>query len=330
MNMSASPLVSIITPCYNSENYITRFMDCLLAQTYSNIEWIAVNDGSIDGTEDLIHGYKDLFDNKGIKVVYHYQENKGIGGAINAGLKYISGEFFTWCDSDNLLTEDYTSKNVEYFLSHPEANIVRCDGFYVLDSDIIHPLSRLSDGVQEKDKKDLFINCLTCKDFYFGCTMLRTEAFDKVNPEREIYPSREGQNWQIMLPMFYHYDSFYMDIPMFYFVIREDSISHAASKKGLKASMDQNNACEETEDIVIRSMIIPEEKEYLEIIHKQYSIIRFWLYDKYDNDEGLEKEYKLIKGNNWMDDSIETVYRRRNNVFWKMMHSLKKWVKKNG
>ena len=203
------PLVSVITPCYNSEKYISRYLDCIIAQSYSNIQLIIVNDGSIDNTEKIIFDYQDRLLKKGIKVTYKYQENKGLGGAINTGLKLVEGEFFTWCDSDNLLTPDYFEENAEYFLEHPEAAIVRCDGYNVLDTDIHAPISKMSDGIKNKNEKHLFMNCLTAKEFYFGCTMLRLSAFEAVNPSREIYESREGQNWQIMLPMFYRYESLY-------------------------------------------------------------------------------------------------------------------------
>ena len=49
--MEKQPLVSIITPCYNSENYIQRYIDSIQKQTYKNIELIFVNDGSTDRTE---------------------------------------------------------------------------------------------------------------------------------------------------------------------------------------------------------------------------------------------------------------------------------------
>lgn len=322
-----NPLVSIITPCYNSSAYISRFIKSLLNQSYKNIEWIVVNDGSTDETESIIKSYYEDFKAQGMRVIYQYQTNQGLGGAINTGLKFVSGDYFTWCDSDNLFTEDYVFEKIKFFSEHPEAVIVRCDGFIVLDSDVEHPIAKLADNNPEKNKKNLFLNCLTCKNFHFGCTMLKTDAFDLVNPNREIYPSREGQNWQIMLPMFYKYDSYYIDKPMFYFVIREDSISHAASNKGLEASIKQNNECEKTEEIVVKTMQIPEEKEYLDIIHRQYSLIRFWLYDKYDDYEKLKREYLYLKENQWLEKPVCDTFKRRKSVVWMILHKVKKVIK---
>jgi len=63
-------LVSIITPCYNGEKFINRYLDSLLGQTYSNIEIIFINDGSTDKTEEIVFSYKDNFKKKGIKFIY--------------------------------------------------------------------------------------------------------------------------------------------------------------------------------------------------------------------------------------------------------------------
>ena len=55
-----NPLVSIITPCYNGENYLERYLDSVLEQTYDNIELILVNDGSNDKTSEIANRYKKL------------------------------------------------------------------------------------------------------------------------------------------------------------------------------------------------------------------------------------------------------------------------------
>lgn len=318
-----SYLVSIITPCYNSEKYISRYLDSVLNQTYKRIQQIIVDDGSSDGTAHVIDQYRPLLENVGIELTYYRQTNMGLGGAVNSGLKLIKGQLFTWCDSDNFFSSDYIEENVRYFENHPNASIVRCDGYEVLSTNIEQPIAKFSNSVTNKTERSQFYQCLEAKDFYFGCTMLKTSSFDEVNPRREIYPSREGQNWQIMLPMFYNYDSHYIDKPMFYFVIREDSISHRTSQKGLLAQIDQNNECERIEEITIKSMDIPEEKKCLDIIHKQYSNIRFWLADKYQDKDLLLKEYRILETNGWVDNEIKKAINRWNNPFWRIVQRIK-------
>lgn len=64
------PLVSLITPCYNGEKYLERFLDSVLAQTYDNIEFILVNDGSTDDTEKIALSYQEKFADRGYIYIY--------------------------------------------------------------------------------------------------------------------------------------------------------------------------------------------------------------------------------------------------------------------
>ena len=289
------PLVSIITPCYNSEKWVARYLDSLTNQTYGNIELIIVNDGSTDRTEEIILPYESCLKEAGIRLVYIYQENKGLGGAIQTGLKMVAGEYFCWCDSDNFYTNDYVAAKVEFFLNNPQYSIVRCDGYIVYEPDIYKPAGLMSEGNKDKYNPKLFLNALEIKDFHFGCAMLKTADFDKINPERKIYPSREGQNWQFMLPMTYHFKSGYIDRPMFYFVYRSDSISHVASMRGIADTVKQH----EEYILIIKNTLESMNMEpvcrdkYLRLVENRYARSNMSLAFLY-KDKALSKEQYLI------------------------------------
>ena len=263
------PLISIITPCYNSEKYLGRYFDYILKQTYKNIQIIIVNDGSTDGTEKAIYSYQKQLEDMGIVFTYIFQENKGLGGAINTGLKAIKGEYFTWCDSDNFYNDQYVEKCVQFINAHPDCNILRCDGYVVSEDDLTKPIRRFSDGNTEKYKKDLFDNAIFEKNFHFGCALLKTAAFDIINPNREIYESRQGQNWQLLLPMFYKYDANYIDDPLFYFVYRKDSISNIASSQDIKQKIAQLDEYEKILNESIKDLDIDIER-YMNLIDIKY------------------------------------------------------------
>lgn len=89
--------VSVIIPAYNSENYIGRCLESLLNQTHKNLEIIVVDDGSKDNTKEAVENY--AADNKAIK--YIYQENTGAAVARNNGLRLVTGDYVTFCDSDD-------------------------------------------------------------------------------------------------------------------------------------------------------------------------------------------------------------------------------------
>ena len=97
-----SPLVSIVVPCYNVEHYITKGLESVFKQTYSNWECIVINDGSTDNTENEIKKWTKL--DQRFKLIT--QQNKGLSGARNAGLKHINGECIYFFDPDDLLDKN--------------------------------------------------------------------------------------------------------------------------------------------------------------------------------------------------------------------------------
>ena len=90
--------VSVIVPVYNSEKFINACIDSLLAQTYSEIEVIVVDDGSIDSTPEKLSNY---IDDHRVHIVK--QENRGVSVARNTGLAFASGEFVAFIDSDDIV-----------------------------------------------------------------------------------------------------------------------------------------------------------------------------------------------------------------------------------
>lgn len=96
------PLISIIVPVYNVEQYVGRCLDSIKAQGYSNLEIIVVNDGSTDGSPQLVYEYA-LTDRR-FKIID--QNNMGLSGARNTGLNHCTGEYVFFVDSDDYLTSD--------------------------------------------------------------------------------------------------------------------------------------------------------------------------------------------------------------------------------
>ena len=85
--MTAGPLVSVIIPVYNGTNYLTTAVESVLGQTYSPVELLVVDDGSTDGTWDLIQSFGDTV--TGIR-----KENGGVATALNRGLESATGRVY--------------------------------------------------------------------------------------------------------------------------------------------------------------------------------------------------------------------------------------------
>ena len=97
------PLVSIIVPVYNVETYLAKCVDIILAQTYTNLEIFLVNDGSSDCCGKLCDEYAK--EDKRIKVIH--KKNGGLSDARNVAIDVTTGEFITFIDSDDYVTDDY-------------------------------------------------------------------------------------------------------------------------------------------------------------------------------------------------------------------------------
>jgi len=92
-------LISVIIPCYNSENCIRKCLDSVLTQTYRNLEVIVIDDGSTDNTATILETYAQ----RDKRVVFFKQPNAGAGVATNAGIELAQGEFITFVDHDDWL-----------------------------------------------------------------------------------------------------------------------------------------------------------------------------------------------------------------------------------
>ena len=111
--------VSIVTPCYNGEKYLERFLKSILNQSYGNIELIFINDGSTDQTEEIIKKYKEEFDLHNIELTYLFQENAGQAAALNTGLKYVQGVYLLFIDSDYEISYDLFEHSVRFLVDNP-------------------------------------------------------------------------------------------------------------------------------------------------------------------------------------------------------------------
>ena len=104
-----APLVSIVLPVYNGEKYLAESLDSVLAQSYQNWELVIINDGSTDGTENLILNYRD----KRIKYLPN-DGNKGIIFSLNRGLQESNGQYIARLDADDVALPYRIEKQVEF------------------------------------------------------------------------------------------------------------------------------------------------------------------------------------------------------------------------
>jgi glycosyltransferase involved in cell wall biosynthesis len=119
------PAVSIIMPAYNVVSYVGDAIRSALAQTYADFELIVVDDGSQDGTADVVRQLAR--DDSRIHLVQH--PNRGLAGARNSAMRAARGTYFALLDSDDLWEPDFLAEQIGILEARPDIDIVTGNGW---------------------------------------------------------------------------------------------------------------------------------------------------------------------------------------------------------
>lgn len=144
--IAQTPLVSVIIPTYNRREYVQLAIDSVLAQTYTNYEIIAVDDGSTDGTgEALQRRY-------GNRIHYVWQENHGESVARNRAIEMASGEYIALLDSDDIWLPDKLARQAPVMNSNSSVGMVFCLAWLINSRG-----QRIADAVLAQDLGDAYV-----------------------------------------------------------------------------------------------------------------------------------------------------------------------------
>lgn len=286
INMETNqPLVSIITPGWNGKEFVHHLIESILEQTYDNLEYIYVDDGSTDGTKDIVLSYQEKFYNRRIPFKYIFKENGGLCSAIQEGLKHVNGKYLCWPEYDDILLPNAMEARVNFLETHPDCAVVTCDALITPIENLNKSIGILSGNNSNRYDRNHFVQLLTGNSiFTAACHMVRMDVFDATHPNREIYQSRVGAIWQMLLPVLYKYNRGFIAEPLVKYIIRPNSISNEKYSLEKRISVD---------------------KEYLKI--------RLNVLDTIDMPEGDKLLYKTIVKKNTADSFIKNslIYNNR-------------------
>ena len=167
MAQDVQPLVSIIVPVYNAEQYLRYCIDSILGQSYTNLEVILVDDGATDSSPAICDEYAA----RDPRIVVIHQKNGGIAKAQNTGLDAAHGEYIAFADNDDILDR----RNIEYLLhalqnTGADMSKARWHQFGVSQLDDV--AAKAAVGVAEPSKITVFKNPLRAYQTVF-CKSLR-------------------------------------------------------------------------------------------------------------------------------------------------------------
>jgi glycosyltransferase involved in cell wall biosynthesis len=149
----------VVIPVFNGEKFIGQALESVFSQTYKDFEVICIDDGSSDGSPEVIAQY-------GGKVRYFRQENAGPSSARNAAMNMSRGEFIAFLDQDDLWYPDKLRLQMDYLKRHPDVAMVHSNINISRDDVVIHhglPIERRQNGSSVFEELYLgnFINSIT-------------------------------------------------------------------------------------------------------------------------------------------------------------------------
>ena len=178
------PEVSVIMSVYNGEKYLGEAIDSILNQTFTDFEFIIVDDGSIDRSADIIRSYKD----SRIKLIQ--QENRGASCGRNRGIQESKGEYIACMDADDISLPQRLEKQVDFLEKHPDIGIVGTWAIMMTEKgeDIY---------IAEIPQNDLELRELLAKTspFFHSSVVFRRTLFDSCGPYPEDFKRASVEDW---------------------------------------------------------------------------------------------------------------------------------------
>ncbi|NJM65525.1 MAG: glycosyltransferase family 2 protein [Acaryochloris sp. RU_4_1] len=183
------PTVSVIIPVYNSERTVAATMDSVLAQTFTDFEILVIDDGGCDRSIEICQSYSD----SRIRIIH--QQNRGLAGARNTGIRHAQGQYLAFLDSDDLWQPEKLAKHIEHFQRHPDIGVSFCRSSFIDEQG--QPL-----GIYQMPKlTDITPGYLFCRNPISNgsAVVIRREVLEDIKFQASLYGDPED---------FYFDDSF--------------------------------------------------------------------------------------------------------------------------
>ncbi|MBL08957.1 MAG: hypothetical protein CL402_00305 [Acidiferrobacteraceae bacterium] len=178
------PLISVVTSVYNGEAYLKECVDSVLNQTFQDFEYIILNNGSTDGTAEILSQYTE----PRLQIVH--QENQGLSRSLNKGIHMASSELIARLDADDFSNPYRLEKQINFMNQHPE--IVLCGSQFkvLLGMDYI---DNPTHGLEDDESIRKSMSCFN--PFAHSTVVFRKAAFIKSGGYREKF--KFGQDYDL-------------------------------------------------------------------------------------------------------------------------------------
>lgn len=233
---TANPKVSIIMPTHNRAGFILETISSIRKQTFKNWELIIIDDGSDDGTEDMVRRVEDE------RILFFKQDRTGIGGKNkNTGIRHSSGELIAFIDSDDLWGETKLEKQLAALQQYPEAGFCLTGGYnFYTPHEPVEFFYKQREGVRvDQVFTDYFRSALPV---FTQALMMRRSCLEKTGPFRE---KKSFSDLDFMLELAYNFKAVILYEPLVYRRLHENSYSSGNWEKSYYEGIDVIHSCKE-------------------------------------------------------------------------------------
>ncbi len=214
--------ISVVIPTYNRVDFLREAIESVLAQTFKDIELIVVDDGSSDGTQELVASYKGM-------IRYIRQQNSGPSAARNNGIKNAIGRYIAFLDSDDIWLPEMLSKQVSMFTENPTAGLV-ATGYRLINTvhELAEPVIMNKDELADARNGNLYMNF-----FATSSVMVNKVCFDKVGMFNETLNFAE--DWDMWIRILQRYSFVYLPEVLMHYRVHAAKISATSLQENIKS-----------------------------------------------------------------------------------------------
>lgn len=229
--METSAQISVIIPAFNRAPYIEETLASVFEQEYPNIEVLVVDDGSSDGTYEILEKYRDQ---GAIELLTHAgRANLGQSAALNFGLRKASGEYIAFLDSDDMFASGKLEQQARFLASNPDVGMVYGQA-HAVDAEGNFLFEVPNNEHEEPGDPNLLL--LDCYMALPGGALIRKSVLDKVGFFEETF--RAGQDHDMALRIMEATNTAYLPELAFYYRKHGDSISAKGLERRWKTGIE--------------------------------------------------------------------------------------------
>lgn len=212
------PKVSVLLTCYNHVRYIPQAYEGILNQTVKDVEIVAIDDGSTDGTREWLKGRQEP-----IKLIFN-EKNLGTYASLNVALKAATGDFIAILNDDDVWAPTKLERQLGLFTKCPKVGLVHTDGKFIDGEGKLFEGEPLGFEFPKTETGNLVLGLMYANKIIASAVLVKRECFDRLGGFNESYFG--SGDWEMWLRIAEEYDIGFVSEPLTFYRVHGGNASH--------------------------------------------------------------------------------------------------------